>query len=393
MVLNQPDGNRWVRREPPAEGALRVVGGRPLTLTIYPEPRSDRHLVTLDPPLQVGGVRSQHSPDLVFRSAATGEQRFRYTVQAAPGAELHARGAQPGAFYLAVPERVSARVAESAARIAASGESRNVRLTALAAFFRERQLTYAQDELPGGPDPVDAFLFEQRRGYCEFFATAYVTMARLAGVPARLVGGYYGGEYNPLGGYYLVTDDTAHLWAEVLTDAGVWQRVDPSQWASNAGTAIGARRTAGLAPLQQLTDTLNYYWVQSVVVFDLERQLALLREARRSWREFTPATLRSVWLAYPAGILLAGAAATGAWRLYRRRLSREARLLAVLRARVRCRLGGDMVMESFGLGELAERLDSAACREFARIYQGAAFRDRPLTAAEYARLLALLKEI
>jgi transglutaminase-like putative cysteine protease len=393
LVLNHPEGSRWVRREPPAEGAVRVAGGQPLTLTIYPEPRSDRYLVTLEHPLQVDDVRSQLSPDQVFRSSAANEQRFRYTVQSSPGAELQVSRRSSHDFYLVAPAQVSARVAASAARIAASGESVAARLAALAAFFQERQLTYAQDDLPGGLDPVDAFLFEQRRGYCEFFASAYVTLARLAGVPARLVGGYYGGEYNPLGGYYLVTDDTAHVWAEVLTDAGVWQRVDPSQWATNAGSTLGATRAGGLGPLQQLTDTLNYYWVQSVLVFDLDRQFALLREARRSWREFRPASLRSDGFVYVGGTLLAGAAGIGVLRWRRRRLSREARLLAALRARVRCRLGGNVVVESFGLSELAERLDSAACREFAQIYQGAVFCDRPLTAAELARLQALLKEI
>jgi transglutaminase-like putative cysteine protease len=248
LVLNHPEGTRWVRREPPAEGTAQVTGGQPLTFTIYPEPRSDRYLVTLERPLQVGGVRNQLSPDQVFRGAAAGEQRFRYTVQSSPGAELRVSGRTRHDFYLVAPAQVSTRVAASAAQIAASGESTAARLAALAAFFRERQLTYAQEDLPGGLDPIDSFLFEQRRGYCEFFASAYVTLARLAGVPARLVGGYHGGEYNPLGGYYLVTDDTAHVWAEVLTAAGVWQRVDPSQWATNAGTAKGARSAPGGGP-------------------------------------------------------------------------------------------------------------------------------------------------
>jgi hypothetical protein len=76
-----------------------------------------------------------------------------------------------------------------------------------------------------------------------------------------------------------------------------------------------------------------------------------------------------------------------------RRSSREARLLAALHARARQRLGQEFTLESLGLSELAERLDSNECREFARIYQGAVFRDRPLTAVEVARLKELLREI
>jgi hypothetical protein len=206
-----------------------------------------------------------------------------------------------------------------------------------------------------------------------------------------LVGGYYGGEYNALGGYYLVTDDTAHVWVEVLTDEGLWQRVDPSQWASNAGTALGSARIAGLGPLQQLTDTLNYHWVQAVVVFDLNQQLALWRAARNTWRDWRLADLRH-WggLLVGTGVVAVGVALL-VIRL--RRPSRQTRLLAALHARARKRLGSEPALESLGLSELAERLDSAPCREFARIYQGAVFRDRALTAAEFRRLKVLLRGI
>lgn len=390
LVLNQPQEGRWVRSEPPVEGMGRIAGGRPVTLTIYPEPRTDPYLVTLDRPQLVSGIRSQHSPDQVFRMAAASGKRFRFTVQASPGADLRVNGRAGREFYLVVPERISPRLAAAAAQIKAGGTDSSAKLAALAEFFRDRQLTYALDDLPGGPDPLDAFLFDKRRGYCEFFAAAYVTLARQAGVPARLVGGYYGGEYNELGGYYLVTDDSAHVWAEVLTDDGLWQRVDPSQWAGNASTALGAGR-GGLNALQRLADTLNYHWIQLVVVFDLGQQLELWRELRRLWRGWQLADLKA-W----GGVLIGVAVVAGGVvviGLRRQRLSREARLLNALRTRARRRLGAETALDSLGLEELAERLDSQPCREFARIYQGAVFRDRPLTAAEAARLRELLKGI
>jgi transglutaminase-like putative cysteine protease len=391
LVLNQPQGSQWVRKTPPAEGTARVVGGRPVTLTIYPEPRPDRYLVTLERPLLISGVRSHHGPDQVFHTATINDKRFRFTVQASPGADLQVSGRVPREFYLKAPEQVSPRVAAAAAEVAAGGSGSAARLAALAAFFRDRQLTYAQDDLPSGPDPVDAFLFEKRRGYCEFFAAAYATLARLAGVPARLVGGYYGGEYNALGGYYLVTDDTAHVWVEVLTDEGVWRRVDPSQWAVNAGAAFGADRAAGLGPWQRLADTLNYYWIQTVVVFDLSQQLTLWRELREGWQGWRFSDLK-----WQGGLVVAGGlgcAAMALCLLRRRRPSREARLLSALHARARRRLDAGVALDSLGLSELAERLDSEPCREFARIYQRAVFRDRALTATEVRRLQALLREI
>jgi hypothetical protein len=190
-----------------------------------------------------------------------------------------------------------------------------------------------------------------------------------------------------------VTDDTAHVWAEVLTDDGAWRRIDPSQWAINAGLALNATRTSGLSDWQQLADAVNYHWVQMVVVFDLDRQMDLLREGRRLWRDFSPGQLAFPWWGGGAVLLLAVLGGGGCWLLRRGRLSREARLLAALRGRMRRRYGPEAAAASLTLNEMAARGKSRPGREFAAIYQGAVFRDRLLTDAEVTRLRALLKEI
>src|SRR5207248_7305879 len=76
-------------------------------------------------------------------------------------------------------------------------------------------------------DRVDGFLFDTRRGFCEHYAGAFVLLLRAAGMPARVVTGYQGGEINPDGGYMIVRDSDAHAWAEALLD-GSWQRFDPT---------------------------------------------------------------------------------------------------------------------------------------------------------------------
>ena len=79
-----------------------------------------------------------------------------------------------------------------------------------------------------GDDPVDEFLFETRRGFCEHYAAAFVTLMRSAGIPARVVTGYQGGEYNPAGNYLIVRQLDAHAWAEVWLPGQGWARVDPT---------------------------------------------------------------------------------------------------------------------------------------------------------------------
>ena len=391
LVLNQSQEGRWLRVEPPPEPLVRIEGSRSVYFKIYPEPRSDRYLMTLDRPTLIRGVRHIQSDDQMYKAREAIDRRFRYEVSASLGGSLQVRDSVDRAFYLNPPQEVSPRMRAIAAGINAAGAGSSARVAALADFFREQGLSYAQTDLPSGPGALDDFLFDRKRGYCEFFASAYVTLARLAGIPARLVGGYYGGEYNPLGGYFLVTEDTAHVWAEVLDDDNRWQRIDPSQWAINAAATLGVRDRSRLSTLRQLADSLNYHWVQAIVVFDLSQQITLFRDARKSLRELPTTRLPDGWWQIPAALL--ACAALTVLLLLHRRTSPEARLLAAFRKRVTQRYGGEWLRPGTGLAEIGEHFDDDNCREFARIYYGAVFCDRVLTSAERAALEGLLKKI
>jgi len=391
LVLNQPQAGRWVRSEPPKTGGSRIDGPAPLTFMIYPEPRRDRYLMTLDRPLLVDGVRSDQTVDQMFIARSAIDHRFRYEVRASAGALLKVSGDVDRAFYLRGPPEVSARMRELARKILAHSEEVNLRIEALAEFFRNQELNYAEDDLPSGADAIDAFLFEKKRGYCEFFASAYITLARLAGIPARLVGGYYGGDYNPMGGYYLVGEETAHVWVEVLNANNSWQRIDPSQWAINAETTLGMRDRDPLNALRQLADSLNYYWVQAVVVFDLKQQISIFRETGAKMRNLRSVQAPEGWRKMLVALFAAMGLIVSAFAL--RRKPKEVRLLDDLRAKIEQRYGEDVLQPGSGLAEIAEQLDNDLCREFARIYYGAVFRDRALTAQEFSQLKALLKKI
>ncbi|MDH3454356.1 MAG: DUF3488 and transglutaminase-like domain-containing protein [Desulfuromonadales bacterium] len=391
LVLNQSQEGRWVRREPPAEAPPRIEGPAQVIFMIYPEPRSDRYLMTLDRPTMVTGIRHEQTVDQVHIARSALDHRFRFEVRASPGARSRVAGNLDRDFYLQPPAEVSPRMRQVSAGIRDGSADVAARITALADFFRNQGLSYAEDDLPAGPDPIDAFLFTKKRGYCEFFASAYMTLARLAGIPARLVGGYYGGDYNPMGGYYLVTENTAHVWVEVLAGDNSWQRVDPSQWAINAATTLGERNRDQLSALRQLADSLNYHWVQAVVVFDLEQQMSLFRDVGDSLRNFRAPSAPQGWWKIAGGLLVAVALVAGALSL--RRKSQEARLLEAFRARLRKRYGLEVLLPGSGLAEVGERLDSEECRQFARVYYGAVFRDRGLTAQEVVQLKGLLKKI
>ncbi len=158
-------------------------------------------------------------------------------------------------------------------------------------WFRRAGLEYTLAPPPLGRDSVDEFLFETRRGFCEHFSSAFAVMMRAAGIPARVVTGYQGGEVNPVDGYMIVRQSDAHAWTEVWTAAGGWLRVDPT------AAAIPSRIEAGLAAAVPAGDPLPFlvrpelswlkglrfnwealanYWNQWVVGYNVDRQRELL---------------------------------------------------------------------------------------------------------------------
>jgi hypothetical protein len=141
-------------------------------------------------------------------------------------------------------------------------------------------------------DPVDAFLFDTRRGFCEHYAGAFVLLLRAAGIPARVVTGYQGGEMNPEGGYMIIRQSDAHAWAEALVN-GRWLRFDPtaavapSRIESGLGAALPDSEQVPYLARMEMTwlksvrlhwDAINYQWQRGVVGFNVQRQRDFLRE-------------------------------------------------------------------------------------------------------------------
>ncbi len=136
---------------------------------------------------------------------------------------------------------------------------------------------------------IDEFLYESKRGFCEHFASTFVVMMRMAGLPARVVTGYQGGV--DMGEYVLVKQSDAHAWAEVYIDqpghelGGFWQRVDPTSVVSperlfrGSGNIIEQRRSLFDFPwLRQTRENLDRYrfrWNQWVRDFNVSKQQAL----------------------------------------------------------------------------------------------------------------------
>jgi transglutaminase-like putative cysteine protease len=130
-----------------------------------------------------------------------------------------------------------------------------------------------------GSDPLAHFLFETKTGHCEYFASSMAIMLRTVGIPSREVNGFLPGEYNDLGGDYIVRASDAHSWVEVYFPALGWQVFDP--------TPGGPEHTPSfLTRLALYMDWMEITWNEWVIGYDFSHQLALaqnLQHASKNW--------------------------------------------------------------------------------------------------------------
>jgi transglutaminase-like putative cysteine protease len=389
-VFNRIDGRRWARTEPPFE-RIRFSGQR-IAQTVYPEPGLVRTLPVLDAPAAVALQRVRQATDGIYEFYGRTGRRFIYSAESIPSGTLAVSGEIKRSFYLALPENLPPRIMQLAGRIRKSGSSDARRLEQLEVYFRNGDFRYSLKGLPTGDDALDTFLFESKQGNCEFFASSFALILRGAGVPARLVGGYLGGEYNDLGGYYLVHDGMAHVWVEAFITGKGWVRVDPSGFARNAGVVWGGPSQKGLLhSLRMLLDSLNHRWDGMVVTYDFERQMEAVRGAGKLVQGFETRTVFSSFLPYL--LLIAVVAGLLCGIAYRKRLfpSREERLLRAFYRQLERDYSLKVERWRAGLFELADRTGSPRVRLFADIYAGAVYRDRILTGDEYRILSQMIR--
>jgi hypothetical protein len=190
---------------------------------------------------------------------------------------------------------------------------------------------------------VDEFLFETRTGFCEHYASSFAVMMRMAGIPARIVTGYMGGWYNPLGDYYLVRQSDAHAWAEIWLPQSGWTRVDPTAAVSPLRIQQGS-----LGALSAPRHLLDYSWLRGMrnsidIVQQRWNDWVIEYGARQQARLFSPFGLENATPAMLVGLLFLARAVFGvilvplvlrirgparldpaqkAWQIFLRRLER-----------------------------------------------------------------------
>jgi len=132
-------------------------------------------------------------------------------------------------------------------------------------FLQGPTFTYRlEGNIPGGREPIGYFLLTSRQGYCQHFAAAMALLCQYRGIPARIVTGYRGGEYNPIGNYYVVREKHAHSWVEVYIPGRDWVTYDPTPHGQNAAVL----RHGWMMDLHRYLDYVQFQWANLVVAYD-----------------------------------------------------------------------------------------------------------------------------
>lgn len=300
QVLTHSEGMRWTKPSVPVTERLFEKISQP-DYEVTLEPQGKRWVFTWDPTER---VYSQKIPMVTrkgpyFESVAPIYERAIYQGK-------FATAAQPVVAEetdLQGPE-LSQKVMDLVKTLTAETSSREGVAQSVLNYFQERKFLYSKSPGKTGAS-IDEFLFNGKKGYCEHYAATMATLLRAAKVPARVVTGYQGGEFNAYGGFWKFTQADAHAWVEFLNDRSEWERIDPTSVVAPERLELGGTLFEGLPEewigqgkamdylksrqawwiiakdtVLQNFESWNYDLVVFLIDFNLEKQKELFQEYR-----------------------------------------------------------------------------------------------------------------
>ena len=299
-VLSLYDGKTWRRNDAPDTAQVNIHFSNDTKNTydyrITLEPTNLKWLLSLEYPQPVdnpnlkNSYRISREAMLLMPKKITGI--MNYTVRSQTSASNRALFAQESYNNRLLPVGKNPQTMQLARELFQSVELDAGRyVNTVLRYFHNNNFVYTLNPDLLGEHAMDDFLFGSRRGFCEHYASAFTTLMRAAGIPARVVVGYQGGKMNPLDDYMIVRQSDAHAWSEVWLN-NRWQRVDPTaavapdrveQGVSHAGLEqnqlplILVSNNPLFKNIAFLYDSFQNNWNQWVIGFNKKKQDELLK--------------------------------------------------------------------------------------------------------------------
>jgi transglutaminase-like putative cysteine protease len=291
-VLWYFDGRTWT----PGNTALTVAPkftelDQQIDYSVTLEPHNKPWLFALDVPDKLS-VQSTLTYDFQLLNKDPVHARMRYAARS--NLVYHANLQESERQLkraLQLPKQFNPRAQQLAAEWRAGNKDDAAIVNTALSYFNKQGFVYTLEPPPLDANSVDEFLFTTRQGFCEHYASSFVFLMRAANIPARVVTGYLGGEFNEVGNYYIVRQSDAHAWAEVWLAEKGWVRVDPTgaiapervqrglsaALSDNAALPFMERNPPQwMRDLRFNLDSLANQWNQWVLGYDTERQFAFL---------------------------------------------------------------------------------------------------------------------
>ncbi|MEW8049155.1 MAG: DUF3488 and transglutaminase-like domain-containing protein [Candidatus Thiodiazotropha sp.] len=298
LVLWDSDGYSWYTdKQQPIRNESRqlIVLGQPIKYEIFLEPHDEKWLIALDVPLEAP-ARSRLTDDfrIVHNERVTKPKNYSLHSLTKYGMlnltpTLRQRALQLG-------DTITDQQRELVARWQSDSSTDGEIVEQALRFFNTNPFIYTLSPPTYLSNPVDEFLFEGRAGFCEHYATSFTQLMRIAGIPSRLILGYQGGEYNELGGYFIIRQYHAHAWSEVWLEGRGWVRIDPTAavaperieyplrlaFGEEGAPAMFELDGSGLTAtmLRQFShalDSVNIQWRRWIIGYSREHQFTLMR--------------------------------------------------------------------------------------------------------------------
>ena len=301
MALNEFDGQRWTKGSVTPDETISVEGSG-MTRLLDDESRPhdaprmsyEVHLTDIDTDVlflagvpEAVNVRApliKRSEAGTYRVPFGGSAGLTYIAQsyfntggrAWPAPPPHLTGALRDR-YLELPP-LDPRIPELARTWSAGTQNQFGQALEIERRLK-RNYGYTLELLPSlVHDPLANFLFDRKKGHCEYFASAMAVMLRTLGIPSRIVTGFQSGIYNPISGRQLIRTSDAHSWVEAYLPRRGWITFDPTPPEPEA-------RSASLwTKLALYLDAADTFWQDWVLNYDLDRQMTLATQVQNSSR-------------------------------------------------------------------------------------------------------------
>lgn len=332
LVFSEFDGKRWAQsREQLTQLKINSLTqknvewikqiehvGKSVRYSIVVEPTAQSWLYSLAAPVTWDNALLMTS-DLVLQNPVPVNQRLRYTMMSALNYRVSAESLSTEEFELNtyLPKKGNLETRKKAAQWLEEAGSTEKLIEKLLAYYN-KSFAYTLRPPPLEEDYIDDFLWNKRQGFCEHFSSSFVFFLRAAGIPARVVVGYQGGEVNSVDQYLLVRQRDAHAWAEVWLLGQGWVMVDPTAAVAPERVQKGITESLGASDRQLLArpfgssfallrkirdqvDALNYQWARWVLNYDSGAQQQLFK---RIFDDVTPLKIAVFVLTVGAVVML-----------------------------------------------------------------------------------------